>query len=115
MAKKGSENNFLKTQKDYGVIEYVTNYKSGLLYLMCNNWKDRILKNTKVKICISSIELTRGKWKIILPTTILWLHAYLLVEILQEAIKDFQEVLDRLFVSSDNIFSCDIGLLGTSQ
>ena len=43
----------------------------------------------------------------ILPTTILWLHAYLLVEIFQEAIKDFQEVLDRLFLSSDNIFPCD--------
>lgn len=47
------------------------------------------------------------KWQTDLPTTILWLFAYLLLEIFQEAIKDFQEVLDGLFVSSDNIFPCE--------
>lgn len=38
--------------------------------------------------------------------TILRLLIYLLVEVFQEAIEDFQKVLDRLFISSDNIFSC---------
>lgn len=38
--------------------------------------------------------------------TILPLLVYLLVEVFQEAIEDFQEVLDRLFISCDNIFSC---------
>lgn len=49
----------------------------------------------------------RKKWHINLPTTILWLLTYLLLEIFQEAIEDFQEVVDRLFVPSDNIFSCE--------
>lgn len=41
-----------------------------------------------------------------IPTTILRLLTYLLVEIFQQAIKDLQEVLDRLLVPSDDIFAC---------
>ncbi|PWA14868.1 hypothetical protein CCH79_00014191 [Gambusia affinis] len=45
--------------------------------------------------------------------TVLRLLVYLLVEVFQEAIEDFQEVLDRLFISSDNIFSCRQKLVAT--
>lgn len=44
--------------------------------------------------------------KVNLPTLVLWLLAYLLLEIFQEAIEDFQEVSNRLFVAPDHIFSC---------
>lgn len=47
----------------------------------------------------------REKQQFHFPTTVRRPVIYLLVQIFQEAIKDFQEVLNRLFMPSDNIFS----------
>lgn len=88
-------------------MSQIVNCKAVILHVKKHNFFHMFVyafgKKNKKSIIICQEDEERCQTD--LPTIILWLFAYLLLQIFEEAIKDFQEILYGLFVPSDNIFS----------